>query len=197
MDPSFQELHVEICGEDSSAQSVHVYKKWMPALDSSLCPPDIQSRYTLFAYSQITPFIVMCWLEFVGEVFRCTRYAYNITECETNWHSLFSCVFFQHVDFYVKILMKSCGISRRKTSIQLLQLPASSCQNQPRKRSRNIKVCLHLTKRTAFFFLLEFSGVFLQKVSVYWVELATVELGAIWGGCQLKCVTGTVYPVWC
>ena len=63
----------------------------------------------------VFPFIVLCWLEFCGETFQCTRYVYKITKCETNWHSLFH--FFQEVDFYLKILMKPCGISRMRTFI--------------------------------------------------------------------------------
>ena len=30
-------------------------KKWMPALDSSLCPPDIWSRFTLFTFTMYSP----------------------------------------------------------------------------------------------------------------------------------------------
>ena len=78
--PVFKNSMWEFCGKDGSVQSV--YKKWMPVLQ-------FMPTRDIPCYSQITPFIDLRRLEFCGEIFQCTRYVYNITEFETNWHSFF------------------------------------------------------------------------------------------------------------
>ena len=140
------------------------YKKLMPALDSSLCPPDIRSRYTFFVltvYSQITPFIVLCRLEFLWGKFLVYQVCLQHHRVWDQLTFIISTGWFLFGDIDEAVCRMTYNSFNYLTS---------SCQDQPRKGSRKRRarkvanLFSHVKEKTTELMHLSF---FLLEVSVH------------------------------